>query len=157
MKSLVLKHDIATMYKVYLEKHKNEMPNKMPVGKTLFYDIANHITGGGKHQEARSGIDYIKVNFHKDNFVIVDKVIDVLVPLSEMDHTLREKLYSHRSDTYTFLNYCYAVHIREALEAFNETVHLKSMMASSLVLTSNSMSCFDILTAWMSLPHSSTL
>ena len=82
MKSLVLKHDIATMYKVYLEKHKNEMPNKMPVGKTLFYDIVNHITGGGKHQEARSGIDYIKVNFHKDNFVIVDKVIDVLVPLS---------------------------------------------------------------------------
>ena len=122
MKSLVLKHDIATMYKVYLEKHKNEMPNKMPVGKTLFYDIVNHITGGGKHQEARSGIDYIKVNFHKDNFVIVDKVIDVLVPLSEVDHTLREKLYSLRSDTYTFLNYCYAVHIREAVEAFNETV-----------------------------------
>ena len=65
---------------------------------------------------------YIKVNFHKDNFVIVDKVIDVLVPLSEMDHTLREKLYSLRSDTYTFLNYCYAVHIREAVEALNETV-----------------------------------
>ena len=122
MKSLVLKHDIATMYKVYLEKHKNEMPNKMPVRKTLFYDIVNHITGGGKHQEARSGIDYIKVNFHKDNFVIVDKVIDVLVPLSEVNHTLREKLYSLRSDTYTFLNYCYAVHIREAVEAFNETV-----------------------------------
>ena len=122
MKSLVLKHDIATMYKVYLEKHKNEMPNIMPVGKTLFYDIVNHITGGGKHQEARSGIDYIKVNFHKDNFVIVDKVIDVLVPLSEVNHTLREKLYSLRSDTYTFLNYCYAVHIREAVEAFNETV-----------------------------------
>eukprot|EP00731_Ephydatia_muelleri_P035750 Em0155g5a len=122
MKSLVLKHNIATMYKVYLEKHKNEMPNKMPVGKTLFYDIVNHITGGGKHQEARSGIDYIKVNFHKDNFVIVDKVIDVLVPLSEVNHTLREKLYSLRSDTYTFLNYCYAVHIREAVEAFNETV-----------------------------------
>ena len=122
MKSLVLKHDIATMYKVYLEKHKNEMPNKMPVGKTLFYDIVNHITGGGKHQEARSGNDYIKVNFHKDNFVIVDKVINVLVPLSEVDHTLREKLYSLSSDTYTFLNYCYAVHIREAVEAFNETV-----------------------------------
>ena len=52
MKSLVFKHDIATMYKVYLGKHKNEIPNKMPVGKTLFYDIVNHITGGGKHQEA---------------------------------------------------------------------------------------------------------
>ena len=44
------------------------------------------------------------------------------MPLSEVDHTLREKLYSLCSDTYTFLNYCYAVHIREAVEAFNETV-----------------------------------
>ena len=86
------------MYKVYLKQHKNEMPSKMPVGKTLFYDIVNHITGGGKHQEAWSGIDYIKVNFHKDNFVIVDKVIDVLAPLSEVDRTLREKLYSLRSN-----------------------------------------------------------
>eukprot|EP00731_Ephydatia_muelleri_P035072 Em0095g2a len=122
MKSLVLKHDIATMYKVYLEKHKNEMPNKMPVGKTLFYDIVNHITGGGKHQEARSGIDYIKVNFHKDNLSLLTKSSMFLCLSLRVNHTLREKLYSLRSDTYTFINYCYAVHIREAVEAFNETV-----------------------------------
>ena len=28
----------------------------------------------------------------------------------------------HCSNTYTFLNYCYVVHIREAVEAFSETV-----------------------------------
>ena len=39
MKSLVLRHDISTMYKVYLDKHTEEMPGKKPVGRTLFYDI----------------------------------------------------------------------------------------------------------------------
>ena len=67
MKSFVLKHDIATMYKVYLDKHKDEMTEKMPVGRTWFYDIVNHIPGGGEHQEAGSAVDYLKVNFHKDN------------------------------------------------------------------------------------------
>ena len=89
MKSLVLRHDTSTMYKAYLEKHTEEMPGKKPVGRTLFYDTVNHITGGGKHHETRAGVDYIKVNFHKDNFVIVDKVIDVLAPLSDVDHKLR--------------------------------------------------------------------
>ena len=28
MKSLVLRHDISTIYKVYLEKHTEEMPDK---------------------------------------------------------------------------------------------------------------------------------
>ena len=68
--------------------------------------FVNHITGGGKHHEARAGVDYIKVNFHKDNFVIVDKVIDVL----------RDTSYS---DAYTFLNYCYGVHVREGVNAFD--------------------------------------
>ena len=119
MKSLVLRHDISTMYKVYLDKHTEEMPGKKPVGRTLFYDIVNHITGGGKHHEARAGVDYIKVNFHKDNFVIVDKVIDVLAPLADVDHSLRDTLYSLRSDAYTFLNYCYGVHVREGVNAFD--------------------------------------
>lgn len=59
------------------------------MGRILFYDTVNHITGGGKHHETRAGVDYIKVHFHKDNFVIVDKVIDVLAPLSDVDHKLR--------------------------------------------------------------------
>ena len=43
--------------------------------QTLFYTIVKHITGGGKQQEARAGVDYIKVNFHTDNFTIIDRVI----------------------------------------------------------------------------------
>ena len=76
MRSLVLKYDIATMYRMYLEKQKAAMHRKPPIGKSMFYTIANHITGGGKQQEARAGVDYIKVNFHTDNFAVVDKVID---------------------------------------------------------------------------------
>ena len=67
---------------------------KITSGKNLFYDTVNHITGGVRHHEAWAGIDYIKVNFHKDNFVVVDKVIDVLAPLSDVDHTIHHTLYS---------------------------------------------------------------
>ena len=89
MRSLVLKHDIATMYRHYLDKQRSVMPGMPPIGKTLFYTIANNITGGGKLQEARAGVDYLKVNFHSENFTIIDKVIDVLAPLSDIDHTLQ--------------------------------------------------------------------
>ena len=78
MRSLVLKHDVITMFRVYSDKYKNALPGKPPLGITLFYFITNNITGSGKQQEARAGVDYIKVNFHIDNFVIVDKIIDVI-------------------------------------------------------------------------------
>eukprot|EP00731_Ephydatia_muelleri_P036292 Em0231g1a len=45
MRSLVLKHDMASMYEVYTMKHRDVMP----------------------------GVDYVKVNFHIDNFAIVDR------------------------------------------------------------------------------------
>ena len=115
MRSLVLKHDVATMFRVYSDKCKNALPGKPPIGKTLFYSITNNIIGGGKQQEARAGVDYIKVNFHIDNFVIVDKIIDVLAPLSDLDHTLRDELCGLCSRVYTFLSYGYAVHAREGV------------------------------------------
>ena len=65
------------------------MPGMPPIGKTLLYTIANNITGGGILQEARAGVDYLKVNFHSENFTIIDKVIDVLARLSDIDHTLQ--------------------------------------------------------------------
>lgn len=49
MRSLVLKHDIATIYRQYLVKQKVAMPEKPPIGKSMLYTIAN-ITGGGKQQ-----------------------------------------------------------------------------------------------------------
>ena len=87
----------------------------------MFYTIANNITGGGKQQEARAGVDYIKVNFHTDNFVIVDKIIDVIAPLSDLDHTLRDELCGLRSHAYTFLSYGYAVHAKEGVKAMEHT------------------------------------
>ena len=91
MRSLVLKHDIATMYRHYLDKQRSVMPGMPPIEKTLFYTIANNITGGGKLQEARAGVDYLKVNFHSENFTIINKVIDVdascpTVPQDEAGH-----------------------------------------------------------------------
>ena len=120
MRSLVLKHDIATMYKVYSERYKDAIPGKSPIGRSIFYSIAKTITGGGKQQEARAGVDYIKVNFHTDNFAIMDKVIDLLAPLSDLDHTLRDELRLLRTDVYTFLSYGYAVHVKEGVKASDE-------------------------------------
>ena len=98
------------------------MPGMPPIGKTLFYTIANNITGGGKLQEARAGVDYLKVNFHSENFTIIDKVIDVLAPLSDIDHTLRYELLCLRSDVFTFLSYGFAVHVKSAVQASDDTV-----------------------------------
>ena len=122
MRSLVLKHDIATVYRHYLDKQRSVMPGMPPIGKTLFYTIANNITGGGKLQEARAGVDYLKVNFHSENFTIIDKVIDVLAPLSDIDHTLRDELLCLRSDVFTFLSYGFAVHVKSGVQAFDDTV-----------------------------------
>eukprot|EP00731_Ephydatia_muelleri_P038484 Em0778g1a len=80
---------------------------------------------GGKQQEARAGVDYIKVNFHIDNFTIVDKLIDVLAPPSDVDHTLRDELRGLRTDVYTFLSYGYALHAREGVKASEDTQKIK--------------------------------
>ena len=122
MRSLVLKHDIATMYRHYLDTQRSVMPGMPPIGKTLFYTIANNITGGGKLQEARAGVDYLKVNFHSENFTIIDKVIEVLAPLSDIDHTLRDELLCLRSDMFTFLSYGFAVHVKSGVQASDDTV-----------------------------------
>ena len=66
-------------------------------------------------------MDYITVNFHTDNFAIVDKVIDVLAPLSDVGHILRNELCDLRSDAYTLLSYGYAVHVRKGVDASEET------------------------------------
>ena len=124
MRSLVLKQDVATMYKGYAEKMSEMMPGKRPIGRTLFYSIAKHITGGGKIQEARAGVDYIKVNFHTDNFAIIDKVIDALAPLSEIDHALHNELCGLRNNVHTtFLGYGYAMHVRMGVKASGATEH----------------------------------
>ena len=50
-------------------------------------------------------MDYLKVNFHTDNFTIIDKVIDVLAPLSDVDRTLWVELLGLHSGVFTFLSY----------------------------------------------------
>ena len=139
MRSLVLKNDIATMYNEYVAKHEGAIPGKAHISRSLFYTIVKHITGGGKQQEARAGVDYIKVNFHIDNFSIVDKVINALAPPSDVDHTLRDELRGLRADVCTFLSYGYALHAREGVKASENTkdqcvrtsISLKNMKPSS--------------------------
>ena len=65
-----------------------------------------YITGSGKQQEALAGVDYIKVNFHTDNFSIIDRIIDVITPLSDIDHTRRNELRQLCSSVFTFLRQC---------------------------------------------------
>ena len=51
----------------------------------------------------------------------MDKLIDVLAPLSDVDHTLRNELRGLRTDVYTFLSYRYALHAREGVKASEDT------------------------------------
>ena len=78
MKSLVLKHAVATMYHIYLETVEVQAGQNV-VGKSLFRNIVQHITGGGIKQDARAGVDYVKVNYHNDNFALLYMVIKILM------------------------------------------------------------------------------
>ena len=110
MRSLVLKNDVATMYMYKTYSEKSAVPGKTPIGRLMIYTIAKSITGGGKQQEARAGVDCIKINFHTDNFVNVDKIIDVIAPLSDLDHTLHDELCGLRSYVYMFPTFtCFSV------------------------------------------------
>ena len=77
------------MYKEYAENHKIRFPDLPHRKESFFCEIARHITGGGKKQSARAGVDYINRNFHTDNFELVDKVIDMIAPASDSDQMLR--------------------------------------------------------------------
>ena len=63
-------------------------------------------------------MDYIKVNFHTDNFPIIDRVIDIIAPLSDINHTLPNELCHLRS--VAVLSYGYAVHARMGVEISSE-------------------------------------
>ena len=115
MKSLVLKRDVSEMYKEYAENHKIRFPDLPHMKESLFCEIARHITGGGKKQSARAGVDYIKVNFHTDNFELVDKVIDMIAPASDSDQMLRSQLLLQRSTVFSFLSYTYSLHVHEVV------------------------------------------
>ena len=46
----------------------------------------------------------------------MDKIIDVLAPLSNVDHILHDELCGLHSDVYIFLSYGYAVHVRDSVK-----------------------------------------
>ena len=116
MNSLVLKNDVQEMFKEYVAEHNTRWPDVPHMKESLFYEITRNITGGGKKQSARSCVDYIKVNFHTDNFELVDKVIDVVAPASSIEQTLRSQLLLQCSTVFTFLSYTYAQHIFEGVK-----------------------------------------
>ena len=93
--------------------------------KILFYTIVKHVTGGGKQQEARAGVDYIKVHFHTDNFHIIDRVIDIIIPLPDIDHTLRNELRHLCSAVFTFLSYGYMAHARKGVTSEETAEHFQ--------------------------------
>ena len=66
-------------------------------------------------------MDYVKVNFHIDNFDIVDRLINILAPLSDVDNMLRDELCGLHSNAYPFLSYGYSVHAREGVAASDDT------------------------------------
>ena len=86
------------------------------IGKSLFFTIVHHITGGcGKKQSARAGIDYIKVNFHLDNFEIVDKIIDTVAPVTDTDQEQRDEILRQKGLVFDFISYGYAHRVRKGV------------------------------------------
>ena len=121
MKSLVLKRDLATMYHIYRETMQVQGDNQKIVGISLFRNIVQNITGGGKKQAARAGVDYIKINFHTDNFALLDMAIKALLPSTEASCALRDELHYQRNLVYDFLSYGYSQHVREGVKARYES------------------------------------
>ena len=100
-------------------KQREAMPGKSPIGQTFVLHYCQAHNCVGKQQEG-AGVDYIKVNFHTDNFTIIDRVFDVIAPLSDIDHTLCNKLCHLHSEMFTFLSYGFAVQVRKGVEASSE-------------------------------------
>ena len=121
MKSLVLKRDLATMYHIYRETMQVQGDHQKIVGISLFRNIVQNITGGGKKQAARAGVDYIKINFHTDNFALLDMAIKALLPSTEASCALRDELHYQRNLVYDFLSYGYSQHVREGVKARYES------------------------------------
>eukprot|EP00731_Ephydatia_muelleri_P027136 Em0019g9a len=71
--------------------------------------------GCGKKQSARAGIDYIKVNFHLDNFEIVDKIIDTVAPVTDTDQEQRDEILRQKGLVFDFISYGYAHHVRKGV------------------------------------------
>ena len=116
MKSLVLKRDVQEIYIDYLSKLSSQFPADIPfMKKSLFYTITREISGGSRKQASRAGIDYIKVNFHHDNFEIVEKIIDTVAPASDADQSLRLQLYQQKTTVFTYLSYTNAQHVLEGV------------------------------------------
>ena len=114
MKSLVLKHAVATMYHMYLETVEVQAGQNV-VGKSLFRNIVQHITGGGIKQDARAGVDYVKVNYHNDNFALLYMVIKIL--MSGTDCAQPDELLYQRNVVFDFLSYVYSQHVMEGVKA----------------------------------------
>eukprot|EP00731_Ephydatia_muelleri_P002008 Em0001g2008a len=99
------------MYRMYLKTGKVQLGQNV-VCKSLFRKIVQHITGGGIKQDARAGVDYVKVNYHTDNFALVDMVIKILMACAQPD----ELLYQ-RNLEFDFLSYGYSQHVMEGVKA----------------------------------------
>ena len=67
-------------------------------------------------------VDYMKVNFHTNNFSIIHRIIDIITPFPDTDHTLRNELCQLRSSVSTFLSYGYAVHASKGVKASSEEI-----------------------------------
>eukprot|EP00731_Ephydatia_muelleri_P014407 Em0008g127a len=113
--------DLATMYNIYRETMQIQGDQQKIVGISLFRNIVQHITGGGKMQASRTGVDYIKINFHTDNFALLDMVIKALLPSTEASSALRDELLYQRNLVFDFLSHGYSQHIREGVKARYES------------------------------------
>ena len=99
----MLKRDVQEIYNDYLSKHSAKFPADIPcMKKSLFYTITREISGGSRKQASSACVDYIKVNFHHDNYDIVEKIIDTIAPASDADQSLQLQLYQQKS---TFLHF----------------------------------------------------
>ena len=88
------------------------------VGKSLFRNIVQHITGGGIKQDARAGVDYVKVNHHTDNFAPLDMVVKIFMPGTDCAHP--DELLYQRNLVFDFLSYGYSQHVIEGVKAHYE-------------------------------------
>ena len=73
------------------------------VGKSLFRKLVQHITDGGINQDARAGVDYVKVNYHTANFTLVDVVIKIL--MAGTDCAQPDEQLHQRKLVFDFLSY----------------------------------------------------
>lgn len=113
---LQLRRPVTDIYATYEAEHAKlhgrDDSAPRPLKETTFRAVTAAVTGGGRPQEAREGVDFIRVTQHHDNFALINLMTSALLSI---DGERKEEVLDMQETVNVFLKDIYKTHIRAHL------------------------------------------